>query len=202
MFALAANAGVVTLTFEGIGDEAPVGNYYNGGAGTNYGIQFGVDSLALISEADGGSGNFDGNPSGDTILFFLSGPGDVMDVAAGFTTGFSFYYSAVNEGGTVTVYSGLDGTGSVLSSLVLPTTPEGGAGCSGSYAFCPWEPFGVTFSGTAMSVDFSGTANQIGFDNVTLGSSTPTASTPEPAAFSLIGLGLASLVMYGRRKKA
>src|ERR1039458_6204384 len=94
VFALAANAGVVTLTFEGIGDEAPVGNYYNGGAGAKYGIQFGSDSLALISLADGGSGNFDGNPSGDTILFFLSGPGDVMDVAAGFTTGFSFYYSA------------------------------------------------------------------------------------------------------------
>jgi hypothetical protein len=45
-----------------------------------------------------------------------------------------------------------------------------------------------------MSVDFSGTANYIAFDDITLGSSTPGSSTPEPGAFSLVGLGLASLV--------
>ena len=205
VFALAANAGVVTLTFEGIGDEAPVGNYYNGGAGTNYGIQFGVDSLALISEADGGSGNFDGNPSGDTILFFLSGPGDVMDVAAGFTTGFSFYYSAPVYAGSVSVYSGLDGAGTDLGDIALPLTPNGtsyGPPCSGSYTYCPWIPIGVSFAGTAESVIFTGTADYIGFDNVTLGASIPGNGTPEPGAFSLLGLGLASLVMYARRKKA
>jgi hypothetical protein len=31
----------------------------------------------------------------------------------------------------------------------------------------------VTFTGTAHSVDFGGTVNQVGFDNITLGSGTP-----------------------------
>jgi hypothetical protein len=213
MLALAANAGVVTLTFEGLQTGEEVLNYYNGGLGgsgsgpgPSYGITFGVDSLAIISAASGGGGNFDGNPSGDTILYFLSGSGDLMDVAAGFNTGFSFYYSAPSYAGSVTVYSGLDGTGSVLATLALPLTPDGhsyGAPCSGSYDYCPWVPVGVTFSGTAESVLFSGSANYIGFDNVTLGASIPGGgSTPEPGAFSLLGLGLASLVMYARRKKA
>src|ERR1017187_6457894 len=191
MFALAANAGVVTLTFEGIGDEQPVGNYYNGGAGTNYGIQFGSDSLAIISDQNGGTGNFNEEPSCCTALFFLTGPGDIMDVAAGFTTGFSFYYSAVNNAGSVSVYSGLDGTGTLLASLTLPVTGDGSGllGCGGTN-FCPFTPIGVTFAGTAESVNFTGTANQIAFDNVTLGASTPgSGSTPEPGAFSLLGLG-------------
>src|ERR1017187_7784226 len=203
MFALAANAGVVTLTFEGIGDEQPVGNYYNGGAGTNYGIQFGSDSLAIISDQNGGTGNFNEEPSCCTALFFLTGPGDIMDVAAGFTTGFSFYYSAVNNAGSVSVYSGLDGTGTLLASLTLPVTGNGASvsGCAGTN-FCPFFPIGVSFSGTAESVNFSGTANQIAFDNVTLGASTPGNGVPEPGAFGLLGLGLASLVTYARRKKA
>ena len=204
VFALAANAGVVTLTFEGIGDEASVGNYYNGGAGPNYGIQFGSDSLAIISDQNGGTGNFNEEPSCCTVLFFLTGPGDIMDVAAGFTTGFSFYYTAAFNPGSVSVYSGLDGTGTLLASLTLPVTGDGAgvAGCAGTN-FCPFFPIGVSFSGTAESVNFSGTANQIAFDNVTLGASTPgSGSTPEPGAFSLLGLGLASLGMYARRKKA
>jgi hypothetical protein len=106
----------------------------------------------------------------------------------------------------VTVYSGLNGTGTVLATIPLSLTPDGiatgGAGCSGNYDYCPWAPIGVTFAGTAESVLFSGSANYIGFDDVTLGSATPTPGTPEPGAFSLLGLGLASLGLIARRKKA
>ena len=202
MLALAANAGVV-LTFEGLTNLEPVGNYYGGGAGPNYGITFGTDSLAIISDQNGGTGNFNEEPSCCTALFFLTGPGDIMDVAAGFTTGFSFYYSAVNNAGSVSVYSGLDGTGTLLASLTLPVTGDGSGllGCGGTN-FCPFTPIGVTFAGTAESVNFTGTANQIAFDNVTLGASTPGNGVPEPGAFGLLGLGLASLVTYARRKKA
>ena len=35
-----ASASVFTLTFEGLGDNAVVGNYYNGGAGGSYGVEF------------------------------------------------------------------------------------------------------------------------------------------------------------------
>src|SRR5262245_60609999 len=95
-----ARSSVVTLTFEGLQNLEPIESYYNGGLGgfgsgpgPNYGIVFTPDSLAVISAAAGGTGNISNLPSGDTAAFFLSGSGDTMNVAAGFTTGFSFYYS-------------------------------------------------------------------------------------------------------------
>ena len=205
---LAAQAGTITLTFEGLQDQEQVLNYYNGGLGgngsgpgPNYGITFGTDSLALISGCCGGTGNFSGAPTMPTILFFLSGPGDIMNVSAGFTTGFSFYYSAINAPGVVTVWSGLDATGTMLAQLNLPTTPSTpGVGPCTYGAFCPWFPVGVTFSGTAMSVDFSGTANQIGFDDVTLGSGIPTPGVPEPGTLVMFGSGALGLAGLLRRK--
>jgi PEP-CTERM motif len=205
--AIAAQASVVTLTFEGLGDQEQVLNYYDagfGGSGSGpgpaYGITFGADSLSIISQAAGGSGNFDGAPTMPTILFFLTGPGDIMNVPAGFDTGFSFYYSSPGVGGSVTVYDQLGGMGNILATLALSTTPSGGPGCSGNYTYCPWVPVGVTFSGTAYSVNFSGTANYIGFDNITLGSGTPTPGIPEPGTLVMFGSGLAGLAGVIRRK--
>jgi hypothetical protein len=160
MFALSvslATAGPIVLTFEGLQDNEPVANYYNGGTGgfgsgpgPNYGITFGSDSLAIISGANGGSGNFSGSPTMPTTAYFLTGPGDIMNVPAGFITGFSFFYSAINAPGTVSVYGGLDGTGALLAALDLPVTPSdaGTLGCPYGQ-FCPWFPVGVSFSGTA-----------------------------------------------------
>ena len=110
-----------------------------------------------------------------------------MNVPGGFTTSFSFYYTAINDPGTITIWSGLDGTGTALLTIPLPVTP--------SQVFsdpaCTF-PLGATFSGTAMSVDFSGAEDQVAFDAITLG-------TPEPASFSLIGLGTALLLAAFRR---
>jgi len=55
----------------------------------------------------------------------------------------------------------------------------------------------VAFSGTAMSVNFSATANHIGFDDVTLGSSTP---VPEPGTLVMFGSGALGLAGLLRRK--
>src|SRR5688572_20093730 len=85
-----APAAVTVLDFEGVGDYNPVGNFYNGGAGTNYGIEFSPNALGLVDADAGGNGNFGGEPSPDTALFFLTGAAATMNVAAGFTTGFSF----------------------------------------------------------------------------------------------------------------
>jgi len=207
---LAAQAGTVTLTFEGLQNNEQVLNYYNGGfggngsgPGPNYGITFGTDSLASISQAAGGSGNFDGAPSMPTTLYFLSGSGDIMNVPAGFTTGFSLFYSSPFSTGSATVYSGLDGTGSVLQTLTLPSTPNGttnGPPCSGAFAYCPWVPTGVAFRGTAYSVEFSVAPNSTAFDNVTLGSSTPTPAVPEPGTLVTFGSGALGLAGLLRRK--
>ena len=169
----------ITLTFEGLGNNAPIGDYYNGGAGGSLGIHFGPDALALIDNAHGGTGNFSHAPSCCTVMYFLSGPGDVMDVAAGFTTGFSFFYAdQIGFTGAVDVWSGLDGTGSLLTSLSLPSTPT---------PYTVFVPIGVGFAGTAKSVVFTGSANFIAFDNVTLGSVTPGGGVPEPASIVLFG---------------
>jgi len=197
--ATSAQATEIVLTFEGLQDGEAVQNFYNGGtggagsSGTNYGINFADNGLTFIRHNAGGSGNFGDEPSPDTILTFGSGGAATMNVAAGFDAGFSFYYSAPYAGGTVTVWDasgGAAGGGNELASLTLPTTPDGfTAGCADNPGadFCPFVPFGVTFSGMAYSVDFGGTASDIGFDNITLGSETPVSGTPEPATFALFG---------------
>ena len=62
------------------------------------------------------------------------------------------------------VYDGVDATGNLLATMDLPATPN---------PFTEFVPIGVTFSGTARSVDFAGAANHCAFDNITLGSETP-----------------------------
>jgi hypothetical protein len=190
---------VRTLTFEGLQQDEQILNYYNGGTGSlgsgpgpSWGITFGTSALALIS------GNFENNPTPPTITYFTSGPGVVMNVPAGFTTGFSFYYAAASNPGTVTVYDGLDGTGNLLATIDLPVT---GANCGGSTAsFSCWSPIGASFIGTAKSVSFGGVANQIGFDNITVGAAAP-EGVPAPASLLLVLAGMGSAGLYAARKR-
>ncbi len=209
-----ALSAVVVLNFAGLNgnaQERPL-NYYNGGAGslgstggTNYGISFGADALACSGQPGGScnTGSIPGGP-GANILFFLSGPGSVMNVAAGFDTGFSFFYSAINVPGFVNVYDGVGGTGNLLATLNLPVTPStpGANGCAGG-GFCPFFAAGVNFSGIARSVNFSGTADQIAFAAITLGTAQAGGGTvPEPTSLLLAGIALAGAAVASRRAKA
>lgn len=176
----------VVLTFEGLGDQEAVNAFYAGGTGgngsgpgPNYGITFTSNSLSIIDADAGGTGNFGGEPSPDTVLFFLTGAAATMNAPGGFTTGFSFYYSAINNPGQIRVYDGLDASGNLLATLDLPLTPFGGAP-DPSGQFSPLVPIGVAFAGTARSVDFGGTVNQVAFDDITLGTDTPGGPPPQP----------------------
>ncbi len=204
------SASITVLTFEGLQDLEPVLNFYNGGLGGNgsgpgpdYGITFSATSLALIDADAGGSGNIGGEPSPDTVLFFLSGTA-ILNVTAGFTDGFSFYYSAINQPGVVNVYDGPDATGNLLASINLPVTPTNGAP-DPTGSFSPLLPIGVSFSGTALSVDFGGAANQIVFDDITFGSETPgggNSAIPEPSGVIALGFLMASgLVVRNRGRR-
>jgi len=175
-----AQALSIILNFEGLADGEPILNFYDGGLGgfgtgpgPDFDIIFGPDALAIIDADSGGSGNFANEPSSDTIAFFLTGPGVIMNVPNGFTTGFSFYYTS-SRVGSVTVYDGLDGTGNVLATVpVFINWTACGASGDPTGEFACWDPVGVSFTGTAKSVNFSGVANQVGFDEITLGSVIP-----------------------------
>jgi len=199
-----ASSAVVTLTFEGIGNQAPVGNFYNGGGGAsnNFGVTFSGPTLALVDSDAGGSGNFANEPTGDTVMFFTGANNAILTLAAGFTTGFSFFYSSA-VAATVNVFDGLNGTGNNLGSLSLAAQFNGN-NCAGdpTGAFCNWTAVGVAFAGTARSINFGGTANFIAFDNITFGSATPgTGGTvPEPTSLALVGAALLAASAVRRRK--
>ena len=196
------NASAYVLDFEGVGNLNSVGNYYNGGAGTNYGASFSNATLAVVDVDAGGSGNIANEPSPNTTMFFLDANNAILNIASGFTTGFSFFYSS-STAATVNVYDGLDGSGTLLGSLAL--TAQYSDNCVGdpNGPFCNWTAVGVSFDGLAKSINFGGTANQTGFDDITVGSANAgdNGQVPEPASLALLGLGLAGLAASRRRKR-
>jgi hypothetical protein len=198
-----AQVGAFTLTFEGVGDGASIDDFYNGGtdslgnSGTDYGVAFSAATLGLIDADAGGGGNFANEPTPNTIMFFLDTNNSVLNYAAGFTTGFSFYYTSSTIA-TVNVYDAVDGpTGSGSIIATLDVAAQFTDNCVGdpTGTFCNWTPVGVAFGGTAYSIDFGGTANQTGYDNITFGSTNP--NIPETGTLALIGIGALGLL---RRK--
>ncbi len=197
----------IVLTFEGVGDGAAIGNFYNGGtdsqghAGTNYGISFSSSALGLIDTAHGGTGDFSGEPSASTVLYFPSAASAILNYSAGFDTGFSFFYTS-SAAAVVNVFSGLNGTGALLGSA--PITAQYNTNCSASSkaGYCNWTASGVSFAGVARSISFGGAANNTAFDNVTFGSATATGAVPEPAtwAMMILGFGVVGGAMRRRPK--
>lgn len=221
LFASSAHA-IIVLDFEGINAVYPTTNYaqvmgfYNGGtsnqgtSGANLGIGFTDNALAICLNTPGNTGGCSntsrgglGNPASTRgALFFLSGAETFMNVPAGFDTGFSFFYTAINQPGSVSVFDGLSGTGNLLATLNLPTTlsncdPSFGAG------FCPFFASGIGFNGIAQSVAFAGVANQVVFDDITFGSVTPgeLSPVPEPVSLILFGTGLSGTALAAWRKR-
>ncbi|GAC13020.1 PEP-CTERM sorting domain-containing protein [Aliiglaciecola lipolytica] len=203
----AANADVIVLDFEGVGNSAAINEFYNGGtdsqgnSGVDYDISFGSNSLGLIDGDAGGSGNFANEPSADTVLFFLTGTA-ILNYTPGFDTGFSFFYSS-STAAQVFVYDGLNATGNVLATLDLSAQFSDNCVGDPNGQFCNWTAVGATFAGTALSIDFGGTVNQTAYDDVTFGSAVAgenPGEIPEPAGYALLALGLGLLAKSRKRK--
>ena len=198
----------IYLDFEGLGNNDPINNFYNGGtsgqgnSGTNFGVEFGT-ALGKIDADAGGNGNFANEPSPSTIMFFLSSDQVYLNVAAGFSVAFSCYYSAGYDG-SIEVYDGLNGTGNLLGSVFLPANGNDN-NCSGDPNgwYCNWDPVGIPFSGTAKSVIFVGDTDYIAFDDVTFGSANP-GPLPIPLSnwsFILIGFLIAVTLVFRFKRK-
>jgi hypothetical protein len=202
-----AEAVSITLDFEGVGNNNQVLDFYNGGAGTNYGISFDSNAQASVDKDAGGTGQFANEPSPSTVLDAV-GTGTKMNVAGGFVDTLSFFYTAgtTNQTGSVSIFDGLDGTGNLLASLILPLTPAGSGDPNGGPrgGFNTFVLQNLSFNGIARSVNFGitsnqpNTANQVLFDNVSL-NTTGSTSVPEP--FTVIGTLVGGTAAFRMRKK-
>ena len=199
-------ASIIQLDFEGVGSQAQIIDFYNGGtdslgnSGVNYGIEFGSNTLGLTESEP--LANFSGQPSGETVMFFLSGTA-ILNYAPGFDTGFSFYYTTVSFTGSVEVFDGLNATGNLLGSLSINAL---GVGPDVANPFSNWEASSLGFAGIAKSINFGGTVNQVGYDNITFGSTIPDIipsppGTPVAAPSATMLLSLALIPIYITRKK-
>jgi hypothetical protein len=180
-----ANATSVLVNFDGVPTNDLVNSFYNGGtsssgaSGPNLGVNFtGFQTTTGFGET-----------SPPNLAFNAGGPA-FADTTFGFT-GFSFT-AGFFQPGTVNVFSGLGGTGTLLGSL------SGLLGDPNAFALQT-----ITFTGVGRSVTFVGTDATLGVDdfNFTLAGG-GNGGVPEPAtwAMMLIGFGIVGVSMRRRQK--
>jgi len=208
--ALSASAGV-ELTFEDRGtgfnalDSAYKGASFIGGA------------FSLGSKSAGGIGNFEGltdggaHPTNNVAMIFnndgvdQADPGKlVINFNAGFSTSFQMLYSAIGsfEGTGVEVWSGLDGTGTLLSSSDAFASLNQ-SGCAVTIA-CAWGGINLDLGKSiAHSIVIHGPDDTYFFDNIIFGdlpSGTGGGDVPEPTGTALTLAALGALAFTRRRR--
>jgi hypothetical protein len=182
--AMPASAGTVIVNFEGIAGGDGVSGYYSGGtsdfgaSGPNLGVSF---SGVRVQPAAGAA-----SPPN---VGFTTTPSAVINTSFGFTS-FSFA-SSFQQPGSLRVYSGTNGSGTLLGQL------NGLLGGPVSFS-----TFAIPFAGTAHSVQLVTTPLAANFDDFRFGAVDAVAGVPEPASWALMvaGFGLAGSAM--RRRQA
>jgi len=190
------------LSFQGVQDMQPVGDFYNGAGlpGTpNYGITFSSNFLGLRSFSRPGNGAFAPTPTATPAIFLPGSTGNsvtgIMNVSGGFTNGLQFFYTA-GFSQTVTLWSGTNGTGTVLATISLAAND---GNCMNFPTYCNWSTVGVNLgSSSVKSVTFTGPANSLGISDITVGAST--TAVPEPSTLCLLGTGLVGASIRQLRK--
>lgn len=221
-----ASATTVTMDFDGLmgannwtGSGEWAADYYNGGCGGSYnggsvtcnGPDYGVvwSGNAVVFPQPSLPARYAGvanAPSGPNVLgitnnIYREPKGILMNVAAGFDTSLSFWYTSPFHDDTfVTFYDGVDGTGSVLTTLALDPTS---GYCTANFLFSCWNPLTVDFDGTARSVRFFSTFSnprQFLLDSVSFNMTV--VPVPEPATLGMFGLGALLIGLFaGLRRR-
>jgi hypothetical protein len=175
------------LTFGGLKNGQEVANFYQ----TKFGVTFSSGLIAYFpASAGGGPVNYTplqipgAGPNPNPSVFMTTSLGTI-NIASGFSSGVNFFYTSPFQN-AVTIWSGANGTGSVLATLALSGNDGNCAGGSG----CNWSNVGMTFSGTAGSITFSGPAG-FGISDLTIGQST--TAVPESSPIYLLGTGIFGL---------
>jgi hypothetical protein len=205
---------------------ADILNYFNGGSdsvpndgtGPSLGIQFSSNATAQLpgNNAATGDGKFENVPSGsnEVVYFgFSNSTAAYVNYAAGFT-GFNVNYSYSNNSGVAGeayLFSGLNGTGSLLGTINLAPATTNIKSCSvGTDAYCTWQSTSLAASSLAESVVFGvpgltsgGTSTgapveDMEFDGLQFTGANP---VPLPASVWLMLSGFAGLAGIARRRR-
>lgn len=184
LIAAPAFASPITIDFEAVTSFASIGNTY-----APLGVTFGPDAQGLVNDPLGPYFSNAPSPVGVMFLSGINAPDAAMNVAGGFY-GLSFYVSSAQiVADAVQVWSGLDGTGTLITSFSL--TDNATLGCTDT-AYCHWDLLSASFSRAAYSVTFGAGTQLAAFDNISL--------VPEPSSGLLAGLALSTLVLVRRHR--
>lgn len=188
MAAAPAFADTNLIDFESVTGFESIGQFYNGGAGPNLGVSFGGDALGLVNDE---LGPYFSNAPSPLGTMTPVGTDSTMNVASGFSS-IAFQYSSLSAvAAGVQVWSGADGTGTLLASFDLLANATAG-GCS-SAPLCHFDAQSFTLPVVGYSVSFGNAANAAVFDDIVI------SAVPEPGSAALLLLGAAGLLVLRRR---
>jgi hypothetical protein len=182
-----AFAAPVTFDFETATLGAPIGDVH--AAGVDF--SFSADLLGVVN--DEFSQFFTGAPSPIGVLNPV-GPANALNVVSGamsLAQAVTFSYSAT-EVSSVSVWSGLNGTGTQLGTISLAANSSG---CGEATPYCIFQSATLAFSGFAKSITFD-TPYFAAFDNVEVN------AVPVPAAGWLMMSALAGFGAWRRKRAA
>lgn len=171
-----ATAATITIDFDGVTTGYSVNEYYNGGMDGNgvVGPDYGVSFYGFATWEDYGE-------TSEPNMVYTTSDRSYVNVEEGFyslslTNG--LYDSSVN---VLSVYSGLNGTGTVLGSVQLTGNPV------------LFTHQSVSFSGLAHSFVIDGSTFMTGIDDVVI-------VTPEPGTIALLGIGTLAAAAVRRKE--